>query len=603
MEKIVIFSGGTGSRALQLGISNLFGGKENLCIITNAYDNGLSTGLVRKVFDGKILGPSDLRKNQCAQSKLKRNFYKNLSVERIIELFSVRFTARDHIDACEICTREIEKYVEYEPWVNSLRSLINYFFSKKNAALIRYEDFSIANIFYSALASLNNNSLSKAGKIISNTYLHIDSDSVILSSDESLFLQAITKNGSRILDEGEIVSWNNSSNPIEDIMLVTLDGTEKYPELSEECKSKIEDADLIIFSSGTQWSSLIPTYKHVGFYDIIKKSKAKKYLIMNKWPDQDMTGLGSEDIVKILEKYLPLEDISMIWDRSSHGMMQVDTDDLIYSKFLKIISGNFSTTNAFALSDESDNIKMDRIHQGSYLVSAILKDYYFEYTNEKLIVLDLDGTLIGRTGEKYECELSNITMFSLVPGMTILTGNSLLHVNAVLAKYGPFMNEIYCDGGNSRCIWSEDERKFIFKEYVIDSHVMQVSEINEIYGILLEHNIPVFKIENRNNLIISIKPFPEEERKMIFSNISPIFESMGYAVLMNGKTTIDIRKKEYDKLVIFFSKRFVGKNILYIGDELEEGNDAVFKGLPMAKTISVKNPEDTNVILRILSSR
>ena len=68
MYNIVIFSGGTGSIAIQEGLSLIYGNNNyNLDIIINAYDNGKSTGVCRKIFDNQILGPSDLRKNQMTQ--------------------------------------------------------------------------------------------------------------------------------------------------------------------------------------------------------------------------------------------------------------------------------------------------------------------------------------------------------------------------------------------------------------------------------------------------------------------------------------------------------------------------------------------------------
>ena len=61
--KIVIFSGGSGSKAIQTGLYENFP-EADIVVITNGYDNGKSTGLIRQVFDGNILGPSDIRKNQ-----------------------------------------------------------------------------------------------------------------------------------------------------------------------------------------------------------------------------------------------------------------------------------------------------------------------------------------------------------------------------------------------------------------------------------------------------------------------------------------------------------------------------------------------------------
>ena len=73
MKNILIFAGGTGSIALQTGLHNIYGNSVNVDIVISAYDNGKSTGECRKVFNGNILGPSDLRKNQLTQFKLINN--------------------------------------------------------------------------------------------------------------------------------------------------------------------------------------------------------------------------------------------------------------------------------------------------------------------------------------------------------------------------------------------------------------------------------------------------------------------------------------------------------------------------------------------------
>ena len=65
--RISIFSGGRGSRNLYIGLRELFE-KNNqeveIALITNAYDDGMSTGVVRSLIPGGILGPSDVRKLQ-----------------------------------------------------------------------------------------------------------------------------------------------------------------------------------------------------------------------------------------------------------------------------------------------------------------------------------------------------------------------------------------------------------------------------------------------------------------------------------------------------------------------------------------------------------
>ena len=84
--KIVIISGGSGSKNLFLGIKKqLQSNKINFDIsfLINAYDDGKSTGYIRNYFNNNILGPSDLRKLQYLQYK---NLYNNNNVNNFFNL-------------------------------------------------------------------------------------------------------------------------------------------------------------------------------------------------------------------------------------------------------------------------------------------------------------------------------------------------------------------------------------------------------------------------------------------------------------------------------------------------------------------------------------
>jgi len=83
--KVVIFSGGSGSTEIQKGLMQY--PEIDVDIIVNGYDNGKSTGAIRKMFNGKILGPSDIRKNQFNQYKLQ---YKD---SKLTEFLDYRFTS------------------------------------------------------------------------------------------------------------------------------------------------------------------------------------------------------------------------------------------------------------------------------------------------------------------------------------------------------------------------------------------------------------------------------------------------------------------------------------------------------------------------------
>ena len=340
MLNVVIFSGGTGSIAIQNGFSAIYGNDNyNLDIIINAYDNGKSTGTCRKVFNNKILGPSDLRKNHMTQFSIQKSMQlKDFSSRESVlyRMFGLRFSADSKEEyykkSCEIL--EENAAVISDKDVYYLRSLLDYFFYedinkkvwRKTLEGVSFNDFSIANVFYSAAAAMNGNSLRLAGQDLAKV-LTIK-DNVHLISDVNLYLQAKTESGYIIRDEGEIVEWDNPDDKIKSVMLLK-DGVEYIPSVDEgtdvtkvkSCKNLIEEADIIIFSSGTQWSSLIPSYMHSGLRKMLAKSKAKKYVVMNNIEDHDMKGVSADDIVEILSKYIPMADVTaVVNDDAADGM-------------------------------------------------------------------------------------------------------------------------------------------------------------------------------------------------------------------------------------------------------------------------------------------
>ena len=269
----MIFSGGTGSIAIQEGLSLIYGNNNyNLDIIINAYDNGKSTGVCRKIFDNQILGPSDLRKNQMTQYKIQHfeALKDPLSRESVIyKIFNLRIDAgskEEYYDSvCEIL--EKDRAVIGDKDIYYFKGLLDFFFFeniqsnvwRKGIENIEFKDFSIANVFYSAAAAMNDYSLRLAGKDMS-TILDIK-DNVHLISDVNLYLRAKTESGYMIMDEGEMVEWDNPNDKIQSVMLFK-NGKEYIPSVDEETdltkvrsvKNIIEAADVIIFSSGTQWS-------------------------------------------------------------------------------------------------------------------------------------------------------------------------------------------------------------------------------------------------------------------------------------------------------------------------------------------------------------
>lgn len=593
MLNILIFSGGTGSIAIQNGLSAIYGNENyNLDIIINAYDNGKSTGICRKVFDGQILGPSDLRKNHMTQFLLQKSgqFNDFFSRESVLHrLFELRIDADSKEDYYNYCCALLENNSKIigEQDTAYLKSLLDYFFfeskNKWRDALdgIIFKDFSIANIFYSSAAVINGNSLRLAGQDMAN-FLHIK-DNVHLISDVNLYLQAKTETGFLIEDEGDIVGWDNPMDKIESVFLLK-DGKEYIPSVDEgtdltrvkSCKKLIAEADIIIFSSGTQWSSLIPSYMHSGLRKMLDESKAKKYLVMNNKEDHDMKGVCADDIVEIISRYIPVDDITaVVNDDAADGMNKVTSIRSIHD----FLSG--------------DKFK----HNPVKLVSLMMKDYFEVTEKNKTYIYDLDGTLwderANNKGKAVGTE--NLNLFDGI----IHSGNSYEHVRDVF-KYLYHQEKevhIYSDFGNIHFTSADDSKRIVSNKYSVNDDVItELEKIEAFKG----------KIVTRGGgAVVTIKPLINRSFYVRVANkCLQIFQGK-YVARISGHTSIDITHKDYDKKSmlqeIMTEQRLISKNVIFVGNETEEGAEANIGDLGI-KTIQVDDIYECNFLLRTINS-
>lgn len=632
-KNIVIFSGGTGSQSLQKSIQKLCGNSVNVDIIISAYDNGKSTGEVRRAFDNSILGPSDLRKNQMLQYELStdESEYKKC----ILEFMNYRFDADNYVDAHSICFEKlnwlsdklnpiIDSYADDDTRKDMLQHIINTFIYyiriffwdnnsnyRESLNTIKFNDFSIANIIYSSIASSLGNSLSEAGKFMSEL-LNIDNN-VHLISDINLYLHAVTKSGTIISDEGQIVDWNNASDPIQKVILLKSDGSEYIPKVDEGntyniCSTIIKNADIIIFSAGTQWSSEIPTYMHNGFNELIKSSNAAKYLIMNNTEDKDMKGINSGELLKILSNYIDLSDIIVVYNEFAEFTMRDQRDPEVYKLIKRSISGKLSNS----ADDKKHN--MD-------IFPFIIKDYYKEYLDSDLFVFDFDDTLYPRDNniEDINTGIENLDLLNKCRKKSfILSGNSINRfrditkiIDKQVAKN--IFSMLCINGGNS--IYKFDELNGLIEKDKLFSYTF----LKNNYFILIKKLIEIAKgdnlfispaqFENRGDVILSIKPILGNNRESFCKRICEYFEyeSIDMVAYCTGKTTIDIMPIDYNKVNCFekIKEKYYkhDEKVTYIGDELDNGNDVSMKNSTYTKCLLVNNIYDTNLFLKVLNMK
>lgn len=564
---ILIFSGGTGSVALQTGIYKKFGNLANVSILINALDNGLSTGAVRQAFDGNILGPSDLRKNQMLRHKLIRG------ETELYTSLNIRFDKHSN-DVYEYCFNWVDTLKDYQNDAHDVCKLaLRYYFANTDYKSIDYTDFSISNIIYASLAAMNNNSLAKAGEIMEQI-LDIPSESVILNSDDNVYLRARTKSGITLFDESDIVDWN-SDDDIVDIMFVDNNGNSiDNQKLSDQSIRKINEADIIIFSTGTQWSSLIPTYATTGIKELIENSNAKKYFIMNNIPDKDMQNANATDILNLVNRWVNLDDFTVVYnDFSSNEMKDIpDLYDTVY--------GYYAGRN-------------DKIHNPLNIIIDIFNHYYKEYITNSY-VFDYDDTLVARRHSNDKTSDLNLNLLNALSedeknSVYICSGNDIKILNT--SKISEDIT-IFADGGVI------EYSKKSFRKPIDSNILLSNTDINSILDALSYVEIVISKIENRSNVMIAIRNIDNNYRKLLVSYLKLVLPGH-LNIRKAGLSTIEIIHKDCDKSLTI---NMLDTPLTYIGDEFDkDGNDYPVLEKTDAKCLKVKCIEDTSIFLLTIS--
>lgn len=634
MKNIVIFAGGHGAVKLQESIAKYGGPGVDVQIIISAYDNAKSTLACRQVFDHRILGVSDLRKNHITQYKIQKSFDDTIDGEKnkaIYDWLEYRLP-KDWNKSFD----ETYKYVKDEyvkRWlaekmplssIYMLENAVDNFFKQPNAKEVNYADFALSNILYASLANMNGNSLEKAGNIIAKM-LGIK-DNVHLISNINLYLHAKSMSGKDLNDEDVMSQWKNAADPIDHLYYVDRDGNEDYPivdqlptgEVSGDhlCEKILDAADIIIFSSGSQWTSLIPTYAQTGFDKIIKRSRAKKYLVMNNVEDRDLYGCSADWILDQVEKYVDIHDFTIVLNSNA-----IDTLNHINSKKYKTIVA--------AISDAKDS----PVHNVD-VFKPIMVDYAKSMTSySSKFVFDFDDTLWATKTIETSLPvcIDNLMHFSKLKNKIwsmIFSGNKISRYKKIAEQHGlsieqsskeakdhvlvDVFSRFYCNFGNSKYHYENGKFEFdgkVFKNISMFSHYFNlvdylVKNLNKS-RVFLNYNkkLDYSNFENCGDVNIAISPL--DHREEILSTVNDLIDEYNsfyytdFHAYINGNTTIDILYKDFNKASCL-NEVLRDEKFNYIGDKLADGNDASVKTIKLANCISVDDVYDTNFLLRAL---
>ncbi|WP_169983718.1 2-phospho-L-lactate transferase CofD family protein [Microbispora sp. H10836] len=321
---VTMFSGGRGAASIARGMLGTPG--VGLSLVVNGYDNGLSTGALRRYLPG-MLGPSDFRKNLLlhldpadpAQAALAAVVEHRLpagttpaGLTAVIEAIALRrgpFAALPEAarEALTADLRVFARRLAAHPHGLDLAdcALGNLVFAGAYLRLGR--DFNAAvdacvRTFGSPVRLLN------------------------VTDGENAFLAALRRDGSLLADEADIVAPQDPGTITDLFLLREPVGARRRAELealppewtreilgreraevtpNPRALEAIRDADLVVYGPGTPHSSLLPSYLTPGVADAVARSRAAaKVFVVNTREDHDIRGLTAPDLVDRTLAYL-----------------------------------------------------------------------------------------------------------------------------------------------------------------------------------------------------------------------------------------------------------------------------------------------------------
>lgn len=562
--KITILSGGSGNDKIVKGLAKMY--KDcDVKVILNAYDSGKSTGICRKIT--RTLGVSDIRKNHSRMYAATSD-----TVNRsILEFYNNRYNLNGLDDVLSLLDKwDLNQFTEY-----AVR-----FFDRPEAADYEFKDFSIANIIYSEMYA-------EIGYSATNKYftdfLGIN-DFVILNSDDYIYLNAITQSGYVIDDEGDLVSWCNA----DDKIVTCRYEVKSMPRgLNQAAIDRIRESDLILISTGTFWSSIYPTLQYENFYKYINESKAKKIWAINNTEDKDAFGVTSNDFIDYFKKLgLNLNDFTILENADS-----IDSLHLPNSEFNVVIRPMGNNKGQ---------------HDPMKFVKEIFKVYYGITSDYNKILLDFDDTIWARNYKSSEIDrkisIDNLEMLNKMANkILIVSGNTYLSISKKLFEvFGTNLEDCELN------IWADVNARNYYKNEVkstIEDFVLPLDKVDTVTNILNTLGI-AYTFDNEKSVInIKVKSLSDLERTLLCAYLNESVFSRealsNFVAKKTGKATVDIVAKTNTKKAVFDYLNLSKENTLYIGDEIDSGNDRDI-AYACNNFVNVVNVNETNFILKLI---
>ena len=373
----MLFSGGSGTRSITEAFRRH--SQISLKILINAYDDGHSTGRLRRFFPG-MLGPSDVRKNINRLMPTVERGQKNLKIISDYRL-PVGISREDALAALD---RMIEgSYATLpEPLAGAfphlavwqmqqlcsfLRSFRAYFHNQERIGrTFNFTDCALGNLFFAGCYLEQGQDFNRTIDAFADFYEVPRGVLLNITCGENLFLVAEKENGAVLLNEGDIVAAQDAAK-ISELFLVDADTylnrvekgqepaggwgklfreTHQVPRLDPHARAALAEADVIVYGPGTQHSSLFPSYMTEGVAEAIAaNTRADKVFIGNIFRDFDIQEDDAGDLArKLLASMSRKGQVPVNWlDVVSHFFVQgTDENSLSKANYVPFDKSRFS---------------------------------------------------------------------------------------------------------------------------------------------------------------------------------------------------------------------------------------------------------------------
>jgi 2-phospho-L-lactate transferase/gluconeogenesis factor (CofD/UPF0052 family) len=401
---LVLFSGGSGTQSITEAL--LKHPQISLRILINAYDDGHSTGRLRRFIPG-MLGPSDVRKNinrlmpileRCQQALRSISDFRlpvGISRKDALDFIDCFQTGQPHLLPQKLAHDFESLTIAQSRGVASLlKSFTDFFHAEEHIGrTFDFTDCAIGNLLFAGCYLQEGRDFNRTIQVFSEFY-EVSPDILLnITEGENLFLVAEKENGAVVLSEAAIVAAQDSAK-ISELFLLDEETYWKrvenapeppdgwshlfrashcIPRLNPAADNALREADVIVYGPGTQHSSLFPSYMTEGVAEAIAANKgADKIFVGNIHRDFDIQEDDANDLArKLLHTMSRGGQTHVNWlDVVSHFFVQ-RSDDTSLSKAKYVPFDETHFTFPLETVKARDWESQEGRHSGGYVVDEL----------------------------------------------------------------------------------------------------------------------------------------------------------------------------------------------------------------------------------------